>query len=64
MYKYIIQLILSVLLINITNTRVIYVLNHAEKPGEGVMDSTIDGGETMSSMEGLGHKPDGLVCFR
>ncbi|KAL6621665.1 hypothetical protein LY90DRAFT_678505 [Neocallimastix californiae] len=60
MYKYIIQLIISVLLINITNTRVIYVLNHAEKPGEGVMDSTIDGGETMSSMEGLGHKPDGL----
>jgi len=53
-------IISSLLLISIVNARVVYILAHAEKPGEGNMDYQIEGGLTMSSMEGLGHKEDGL----
>jgi len=41
--------------------RVVYVVIHAEKPGVGSMDESVPDGLTMSSMEGLGYPPDGLV---
>ncbi|ORX42095.1 hypothetical protein BCR36DRAFT_400455 [Piromyces finnis] len=40
--------------------RVVYVQIHAEKPGTGSEDEKVEGGSTMSSMEGLGHPSDGL----
>jgi len=63
MFKfYSIKLIISsLLMISIVNARVVYLLAHAEKPKEGNMDEKVEGGSTMSSMEGLGHLEDGLV---
>jgi len=62
MFKYyLIEFIISsLLLLSVVDARVVYLLAHAEKPGEGTMDETIEGGVTLSSMEGLGHKDDGL----
>jgi len=62
MFKfYSIKLIISsLLMISIVNARVVYLLAHAEKPKEGNMDEKVEGGSTMSSMEGLGHLEDGL----
>jgi len=61
MFKFYIELIiiLAIFSINI-NARVVYLLAHGEKPKEGVMDESVEGGTVMSSMDGLGHKDDGL----
>jgi len=60
--KYIFQIfILSLLYINIAFARVVYVVAHAEKPGDGKFDEKPgEGGTTISSMDGLGYLPDGL----
>jgi hypothetical protein len=44
--------------LNITYGRVVYIVAHAEKPGDGKYDEKV--GTTVSSMEGLGYLPDGL----
>jgi len=59
--KYIFQIFLiSLIYLNISFARVVYVVAHAEKPTDGKLDEKIDGGTTLSSMEGLGDYRDGL----
>jgi len=48
------------IIMNIRYGWVIYDLNYSKKkPGKDVIYYTIDDSETMPSMKGLGHKPDG-----
>ena len=63
--KYIFYIIPLLLLYwNQSYGRVVYVQIHAEKPGTGSQDEKVAGGDTMSSMEGLGHPSDGLVRIK
>jgi len=54
--------ILLLVCLNICNGRVVYLLAHAEKPGDGKLEENNDDLMRVSSMDGLGFSDDGLVC--
>jgi len=58
--KYIIQIIISLVYINIASGRVVYLLAHAEKPGDGKLEENNEDLRRLSSMDGLGFAEDGL----
>jgi len=59
--NFIIQItILSLVYINIAYGRVVYLLAHAEKPGDGKLEEKNSSLLSVSSMEGLGYADDGL----
>jgi len=61
--KFIIQIIISLVYINIASGRVVYLLAHAEKPGDGILEERNENLRRLSSMDGLGFPEDGLVSI-